>query len=92
MSGLKFANRGFPDYSEINAARAEIKRLTNERDNALVEIERLLAGRGIEQMMLTNALPQLAVLGRVRELCDDAEDRRGFIAAHELRAALEATS
>lgn len=71
-----------------------------ERDGLLAEVERL---RGVLDMYTaanTEALKAiegyaaerdeaLATIERVRSLCDDAEDRRGFIAAHELRAALD---
>jgi hypothetical protein len=72
-------------------ASAVIERLTTERDGLLVEVERQLAGRGMEQMMLRNALPELAALDRVRALCSDAEDRRDWINVANLRAAIEGT-
>ena len=38
MSGLKFANRGLPDHTQINAALAEVKRLTAEVKRLTAEL------------------------------------------------------
>ena len=60
MSGLKFANRGLPDHTQINAALAEVKRLT-------AEVERLKA----ELAATRSNFRALVDLSKARDLRDD---------------------
>ena len=52
----------------MNINPSEVETLRGVIADLKAEIERQRAGRGIEQMMLTNALPELVALGRIREV------------------------